>query len=457
MATLQTTRDLAGVAGPVFEGSDPGAEAEAAAFNAAVAHRPAVTVGATSAADVAEAVSWAARRELPVAVQSTGHGAVVAQEGGLLITTRRMRDVAVDPGRRTARVEAGVQMYQVLEAAAPHGLAPLVGSSPDVGAVGFATGGGLPIVGRTFGFAADHVTAFDLVTADGRLRTVDAGHEPDLFWAVRGGKGNFGVVTAMSIDLLPVSALYAGGIYYAAEAVPDVLRAYAAWAPGLPDETTTSVTLLRLPPLPFVPPPLAGKLTIGLRVAHVGDPASGARLLAPMREVAPALLDTVGELPYARCGEIYQDPPDPLPLWMQGTLLRELPADAVERLLTACGPGVDTPLAMVELRHLGGALSRPPRDPNAVGGRDAAFAIVAIGVPTPEVAGILPAAGRATLSALQPWSAEGSILNFQGESTSVEEVAQAWAPGVYARLRAVKQAVDPANLFRAGHDIPPAA
>lgn len=457
MATLQTTRDLAGVAGPVFEGSDPGAEAEAAAFNAAVAHRPAVTVGATSAADVAEAVSWAARRELPVAVQSTGHGAVVAQEGGLLITTRRMRDVAVDPGRRTARVEAGVQMYQVLEAAAPHGLAPLVGSSPDVGAVGFATGGGLPIVGRTFGFAADHVTAFDLVTADGRLRTVDAGHEPDLFWAVRGGKGNFGVVTAMSIDLLPVSALYAGGIYYAAEAVPDVLRAYAAWAPGLPDDTTTSVTLLRLPPLPFVPSPLAGKLTIGLRVAHVGDPASGARLLAPMREVAPALLDTVGELPYARCGEIYQDPPDPLPLWMQGTLLRELPADAVERLLAACGPGVDTPLAMVELRHLGGALSRPPRDPNAVGGRDAAFAIVAIGVPTPDVAGLLPAAGRATLSALQPWSAEGSILNFQGESTSEEEVARAWAPEVYARLRAVKQAVDPANLFRAGHDIPPAA
>lgn len=455
MATHQTIPDLAGVAGPVLDGTAPGLGAEVAAFNAAVAHRPAVTVGATCAADVAEAVGWAARRGLPIAVQSTGHGAVVPREGGLLITTRRMRSLTVDPAARTARVEAGVQLFQVLDAAAPHGLAPLVGSAPDVGAVGFATGGGLPIVGRTFGFAADHVTAFEIVTADGRVRSVDALHEPDLFWAVRGGKGNFGVVTAMTIDLLPISTLYAGAIYYAAEAVPDVLRAYASWAPGLPEETTTSVTLLRLPPLPFVPPPLAGKLTIGLRVAHVGDPGEGARHLAHMREVAPALLDTVGELPYARCGEVYQDPPDPLPFWEQATLLRGLPPDAVEQLLAVCGPGVASPLAMVEVRHLDGALSRPPHVPNAVGGRDAAFALIAIGVPTPDVADILPAAGRATLSALRPWSAEGALLNFQGEATSAGEVARAWPPDVYARLRAVKKEVDPANLFRAGHDIPP--
>lgn len=145
------------------------------------------------------------------------------------------------------------------------------------------------------------------------MREVDARREPDLFWAVRGGKGNFGVVTAMTIDLLPVSTLYAGGIYYAAKAIGDVLHAYARWAPELPEETTTSVTLLRLPPLPFVP---------------------------------PALLDTVGKLPYVQCGEIYRDPPDPLPFWEQGTLLRELPADAVDRLLSVCGPGVETPAVL---------------------------------------------------------------------------------------------------------------
>jgi FAD/FMN-containing dehydrogenase len=294
---MEMQPDLKDVSGPVLAAGDPRLAEEVAPFNLSVRHRPATVVCATNADDIVAALLWAAGQGLAVGVQATGHGPVIPVDDALMVSTKRMSGVTVDAAAASARVEAGARLSDIVDAAAPHGLAPLVGSSPAVGAVGFSTGGGLSVVSRTYGFAADHIRSFEIVTADGQLRQVDAGSEPDLFWAVRGGKGNFGIVTSMVVDLFPITTLYGGAIYYPAEAIADVLHAYREWTATLPDEMTTSVALLRLPPLPFVPPPLAGKLTMALRVAFVGGSAEGEQLVAPMRRVAPALIDAVGELP----------------------------------------------------------------------------------------------------------------------------------------------------------------
>src|SRR3954447_3440176 len=239
--------DLRGrVHGPVYAAGDDGMAAEVATWNVAIQHTPAgaagapaVAVGTTCGADAAAAVSWAVAHGLGVAVQATGHGPVRNAAGSLMITTRRMQGVVIDAERRIARVQAGVKWQRVMEAAAEFGLAGLCGSSTDVGVVGYSLGGGLGSLGRKHGFAADKIHAVEIVTADGGLRRVCAEWEPELFWAVRGGKGNFGIVTALEIELVPVTSLYAGGIFFAGSDAASVLHAYRQWTPTLPEDVTT--------------------------------------------------------------------------------------------------------------------------------------------------------------------------------------------------------------------------
>ena len=195
-----------------------------------------------------------------------------------------MQELSVDPVTRTARIGAGVKWARVIEAAVPYGLAPMSGSSSDVGAVGYTLGGGLGPLGRRYGFAADHVRSIEIVTGDGRMRTVTADDDPELFWALRGGKGNFGIVTAIEVDLMPVSQLYAGGIFYAGDHAAAVLHRWRTWVDTLPEETTSSIALLRAPDAPDVPEPMRGRLTVHLRVSHSGDVADGPALVAPMRD-----------------------------------------------------------------------------------------------------------------------------------------------------------------------------
>jgi FAD/FMN-containing dehydrogenase len=452
----EPTAELADhVAGPVYFPGDNGFDAEIAAWNLATVHRPVVAVGATSAADVAAAVRWAADRGLPVAVQAGGHGAVAPAVGCVFVTTRRMAEVTVDPANRTARVGAGVKWVRVIEAAAPHGLAPLNGSSSDVGVVGYTLGGGVGPLARKYGYAADHVRNLQIVTADGTIRDIDADRETDLFWAVRGGKGNFGIVTSIEIELVPVSRLYAGGIFYPATAATDVLHAYRTWTSTLPEATTTSIAILRLPPLPELPEPLRGQTVVHLRFIHTGDADDqgnadeGARLLAPMRSVAPAIMDYVGEMPYTAVDAIHQDPDHPMPGWERGGMLSDLTAEAVDAILAAAGPQVDIPLIMVELRHLGGALSRQADVPNAVPGRNAAFSFLVIGPLVPELAEIVPAVGAAVLGAVAPFALPGAMLNFAGHAAP-EQLLAAWAPVDRERLLKIKASYDPTNMFRTG-------
>jgi FAD binding domain-containing protein len=447
------------VAGAVFTAGDPGWDEEVSGFNAAVTHTPAAVVVAAAAGDVQAAIRYAATAGMPVGVQATGHGAMTPIEDGVLISTRRLRTVSIDPARRSATVQAGVRWRQVIDAAAPYGLAPLNGSASGVGAVGYTLGGGLPVMARTFGFAADHVRALDVVTADGQLRHVEAETEPDLFWGLCGGGGNLGVVTAMTIGLVPVVTVYGGGIFYPAVQIPAVLSAWRDWCPDLPETITTSVAILRLPPVPELPEPLRGQIVAQLRFCAVGaegmpvDTAKAAQLLAPMRAAAPVLLDTVADIPYTAIDAVHMDPDHPIPFCQRGLLLDDVTPGTIQALLAVAGPGEHVPLVVCEIRQLGGALRCAPAGGNAVGGRDAAYSLSAVGLLTPDTADITPATVDAVLAAAAPWTSGHTLLNLHGTVGDDTDRARPWETGTYQRLASLVTRYDPAGLLRYGHTI----
>ncbi|XVV10005.1 FAD-binding oxidoreductase [Actinoplanes sp. CA-131856] len=448
----------ASVAGPVLLPGDEGYAEEIPAYNLTVVHTPAVVVGATDAEDIQSAVRFAAAHDLPIAVLGAGHGTSVSSAGSVLITTRRLTGLAIDADAMTARVEAGVRWGEFIESAGKLGVGALNGSSPTVTVVSYTLGGGLGPFGRKYGYAADHVTALDVVTADGELRRVTADSEPDLFWALRGAKGNFGVVVAIEFTVFPITGFYGGGLFFPGELAGEVLHRFREWTRDLPEEMSASVGLLHLPAAPFVPEPLRDRLVAHLRVAYLGDPADGEALIAPFRQLGTPIIDAVGPMPYAAVAAVHNDPVDPLPLYEHAALLRELPAEAVETILRHAGPEADSPLVLAEVRHLGGALSRTPASPNAVGNRDRTlynvFLVAAGGPPDAEA---LHACQQRLIDALEPWSTGRRYLNFMfAADADPATAALAYAPDAYTRLTGIKRRVDPANLFRVNHNIPPA-
>lgn len=441
------------VSGLVALPDSPGFAEETFAFNAATVHRPDVVLGAADAQDVAAAMKWAAERRFPVSVQSTGHGAEIPIDGGLLINTRRLQDMHVDPVERTARVGAGVKWRTVLEASVPHGLLGLHGSSTDVGVVGYTLGGGLPVLGRAHGFAADHVRSMDVVTADGELRRIDADAEAELFALMRGGKGNFGIVTALEFSLFPFSDFYGGGIIYPGADAATVLAAFRQWLAILPDHASPSVSLLRLPDMDFIPAPLRGQFVVHLRFAFLGNGEDGDALLAPMRAVSTPLMDTAGPMGYLDVDQVHMDPADPLPFADGGALLKDFGDETVADLLELAGDGSGCPLLLVEIRPLGGALGKAAALPDAVSGRDAAFLLFLLGFKMPPIAEAVAASIRGILAAMAPHSTGYTLVNFHGEPGDEADRARAWSPAVYERMRSAKSTYDPGNLLRFGHTI----
>jgi len=444
------------VMGPVLTPSDEAYEAECSGNQIARSHRPEILVGAVGPADVQQAVQFARRHGLPVAVQGTGHAlAAVAAEGGVLINTSRMTGVRVNERERTAWVGAGVRWDQVIHEAASVGLAPLAGSAPSVGVVSYTLGGGLGLLSRRYGYAADHVRAIDVVTADGQLRHVTAESEPDLFWALRGGRDNFGVVTGIEIDLMPVPTLYGGGLFFDFASAREVLETYVGWTADLPDEMTSSLAVISFPDAPMLPPPLRGRHVLHIRIAYSADDLSpGKDLVAPLRALGP-FNDTVRELPGAEVGTIHNDPPGAGSFDSATTLLGELDANAVGALLELVGPHAPVP-HVVELRHLGGRLARPADVPNSVGNRDARYLVNVVSrLERAGLADIQPAHER-LIGALAPWSTGGRALTFLNGQRDNEYVRSAYDSEDYRRLTEIKAAHDPENLFRLNHNIPPA-
>lgn len=446
---------LSEIHGPVLRPGDDGYAEEVTGFNLAALHTPDVVVAATGADDVVTALRWASATGTPVAVQATGHGANFPVDHGLLISTARMTDVRVDPQRRTATVAAGAKWRDVLAASAPHGLATLNGTSTDAGVIGYTVGGGLPVLGRTHGYASDLVRSFQVVTPKGLLRETDPDHEPELFWALRGGKGNIGVVTSLVTELLPLRTVLGGGLYYPGEHAEAVLTAWAEWTRTVPEEMCSAFGILRLPPIPQLPEVLRGRFWARVAVTWTGDPAEGEKLLAPIRAAAPVAVDWVAEMPYTDVDRIHMEPQDPLPARESCLLLRELTPEAIRVFLDQVGPDVpDCPLLAAQIRHMGGALSRPARTEDAICARDAAHLLEAVAViPAPPAAAAVEHATASLHAAMSPYGTGRTMINIHGAPGDAADRARAWTPEVHERLRRAKQTYDPSNLLRFGHTV----
>ncbi|TCC43367.1 FAD-binding oxidoreductase [Kribbella sindirgiensis] len=399
-------------------------------------HRPAVIFPVTSTAEVEEAVRYAIDHDLRIAVQASGHGLTQGIDGGVLIATGSFKNVTVDAKAKTAWIDAGATWRDVLDATAPYGLAPLSGSAPGVGAISYTLGGGLGLMARRFGYAADHVRRIEVVTADGVRR--DAEEDPDLFWALRGGGGNFGVVTGIEIELFDVPTLYGGSLYFDLAEHPTVPELWRDWTRSVPEEVTSAIAILPMPNIPQVPAPLRGKYIGQVQLAILGD--RGEDLIGPLRAIGKPALDTVGELPYVDSGKIFAEPERPDSYTSLNVLLKDL--DALETLPELAGPGASR-MHVIAIRHLGGALARPPEVPNAIGHRDAAYSLTVL----------TPGKGDAGRDVLEPWTAStvGRALNFTFAKLTDDEIAEAYDD--YERLAALRHRYDPTRRLHASHPL----
>jgi len=431
---------------------DPGWDEARLAWNLAVDQQPAAVALPESAEDVAAVVRWARRRGLRVAPQGTGHNA--AAMGSLahtvLVKTERMRAVAIDAAAQTARVEAGVLWAEVTDAAAEHGLAALAGSSPDVGVVGYSLGGGISWLARRYGMAANSVTAVELVNADGELVRADADHEPELFWALRGGGGSFGVVTALEFKLYPISEVYAGVLFFPIERGREVLTAWRRWIEDVPDEVTSVGRFLQFPPIPDIPEPLRGGSFVVVEATSLLGEQATAELLRPLRELGPAM-DTFATMPVEKLKHLHMDPEHPVPGAGDGMLLGDFPEAAIDELVATAGAGSRSPLLSVEVRHLGGALARIQPGHGALATIDAGFALFAVGIAmTPEMGAAVRAHVEVVRAAMAPWDAGRDYLNFTERR---ERGDRLFGSTTYKRLQTVKGRVDPDDVFRSNHPV----
>jgi len=437
----------------IVTAADPGWDEARRAWNLAVDQRPEMVVLPASTDEVAAAVRQARQAGLRVAVQGTGHGGAARGplEGAMLINTSRMREVAVDGHGRSARAAAGALWMDVVPAAAEHGLAALHGTGPDVGVVGYTLGGGVGWLGRRHGLASNAVTAFELVTPAGEVVRADAETEPDLFWALRGGGGSFGVVTAVEFRLFPVESVYAGWLIWPWEEARRVLSRWAEWAGTVPDEVASVGRLLQVPPLPHLPDPVRGRQLAVVEAAIIADEAEAGRLLAPLRELDPEI-DTFAQMPPTGLATLHMDPPEPVPGIGNGGLIDDMPAEAVDAFVAAAGPGSGSPLLSVEARLVGGALARVPDGAGALARLDGGFLLYGVGMlMPPATVDALRAAVAGLIAAMAPWGRERSLLGFTEIPTDTRAMFE---PEVHRRLAEIRARVDPQGLLLANHPIP---
>jgi hypothetical protein len=442
----------ADITGQVLVPGDPGYEQARQAWILTVDQRPAIVVEAASAADVAAVVRFARSHGLRIAPQGTGHGAAPLEplDSALLLRTSPMRGVRIDRETRTARADAGALWQDVAVPASNHGLAGLAGTSLLVGVTGYTLGGGLGWLARRHGLAANSVTAAEIVTPDGQLIRADPEHEPDLFWAIRGGGGSVGVVTALEMLLYPVPRLYAGDLFFPIQRAAEVFHAWREWVTTVPDEVTSIGRILRLPPLPTVPDQLRGRDFALVEAAYVGDEGTGAQLIAPLRKLGPEI-DTFAPIPAPALGQLHMDPTEPMPAVGDGVLLTDFRAGAVAALVDLVGPGADTTLTSIEVRHLDGALRRPAADGGALPTIDASYALYGTGVATtPDAVATVRGQVRWLKDALAPWHASYGYYNTTDTPVPVQALLP---PDSYQRLQQIKTTRDPDDAIISAHPV----
>ncbi len=429
---------------------EPGYDEARACFNVTVDQRPAAIVEPRNAQEVAAVMRFAAAEGLRVAPQRAGHNArpLGWLDDSILLRTNALDRVSIDAPARRVRVGAGVRWDDVVPAASELGLAGLHGSTPDVSIAGYSLGGGMGWYARKHGLAANHVVALEVVTPDGQIRWATHEHEPELFWALRGGGGNFGVVTALEVELIPVETVYAGVLFFPLERAGEALEAWRRWTETAPEEVTSVGRILQFPPLPEVPEPVRGKSFALVEAVFLCGEEAAVRLLEPLRALGPAM-DTFAVQPPAGIAELHMDPRDPVPYDTSHAMLGALDAAAIDALVEAAGPDSGSTLLSVEVRHAGGALGRSPEGAGAVATLPGEFAFFAVGLADPSAAERTAADLDRVATALRPWDA-GRYLNFVEERA---DTAGFFPAAVAARLEAARNTWDPGRVMHANHEI----
>jgi len=448
-ATL--SRELCG--GRTWLRGDPGYDERRLGWALAADLMPAAIAFPHSVDEVSAVVRAAATAGLRVAPQSTGHGGGPLAEQDLartvVVRLSELTGVTIDATAGTARVVGGTVWQDVVAAAAPYGFTAMHGSAGDVGVAGFALAGGISFYGREHGLSVNHVRAVELVTPDGALVRASADENRELFWAVRGAAGNFGVVTAVEIGLLPFTDTYAGMLLWDRERAHEVLRAWRDWTLDAPEQATTSFRIFSFPPLPELPPFLAGRDVVCIDGSVRTDDEEAQRILAPLRALKPEL-DTFARIPSTALTAVHMDPPFPTAAVSDHRVLSDLPEEAIETLLALVGPGTRSGLFFTELRQLGGALGRAPEGAGALGRIEGAFALFTMSMtPVPEAVAPGLAATERVAERLDPWSEPLRLPTFSERVTPDRRLFGAAAE----RLVAEAVRVDPEGLFQANHSI----
>ncbi|MEW2352349.1 FAD-binding oxidoreductase [Spirillospora sp. NPDC029432] len=422
------------VRGQVLLPGDAGFDTARRPWNLAIEQPVAAVVEAADAADIAALVGYARTAGLGIATQPGGHGATGRTDGTVLLRTRRLDTVEIDPAARRARVGAGVPSGRLQAAAAEHGLTGLPGSSPIVTVTGVALGGGLSWFGRAHGWIADSVTAFDVVDAGGHQRHVTADTDPDLFWALRGGGGDYAIVTALHLALHPAPHLYGGRVLWPAEHAPAVLEAYRQITATAPDRLTAWLDLLHFP---------GADPMVAVDATYLGPAGEARALLAPLDALARPVSDSRRTMPVSEIGSIAAEPTDPSPGLSRGELLTTLDDAAAKTLLAE----PIAPLLSLQIRHLGGAFARPSDSP--FGPLTEPYSLYMLGIPTdPAAARAVAAKQRAVAEAL-PVSGRKPITYLNATETA----ADAFAPAALDRLRDIKHRHDPGDTIRSNFPV----
>jgi len=394
---------------------DPAYDSARLSWNLAADQRPAAIAVARSVDDVRESVAWAKENGLRIACQTTGHAATALPglEAALLLKTELFDDdIDIDSNALTARVPAGATADDVVRAAAEHGFAFLHGSSPTVGVIGYLLGGGLSTYGRSFGLACNRVVSFQLVTEDGELVTADLATNPDLFWALRGGGGGLGVVTAVEVELLNMSDAFAGASFFAISDARAVLETWLEWTRTAPESATTDFRIMRLPPIEEIPEPIRGQAVACVDGVSL-DPEVGEDFAALIESAGTPVLGGWGIQPVADLVRLHGDPEQPVPGIGDSALLNDLNEEAVTAFLAAVGEDSSASLIVAELRHIGGALATPAEDGGILDHLDGRYTLNGIGLAAgPDMTAKAVADLDQLIAAMRPFATESKFLNF---------------------------------------------
>ena len=452
--TIQQFR--ASVRGQVIGPNDEGYDETRKVFNGMIDRRPALIARCADAADVQRAVTFAREQGLLLSVKAGGHSVngYGVCEGGLMIDLSLMKGIQVDPQARTAVAEPGVVWGEFDAATQQHGLAVTGGRIPGTGVAGLTLGSGSGWLERKLGYTVDNLLGAEVVTADGRLVRASEDENPDLFWGLRGGGGNFSIATSLRFKLHPIGPIVYGGLLaFTRDRAREIVRAYRGFMETAPDDVGGALALITAPPEPFVPQDIQGKPAIAMVVCYTGDPGEGEEAIRPLLDLGPPLR-MVAPMPYVAVQYLLQpmNPPGMRNYW-KADMYPELPDAALDALIDAAAEPL-SPLTTIIVQPLGGAVHRVPDDATAMGWRSAKWVLHILGMwPDPNEDDRNIAWVRNVAEALKPWAQDGAYLNYlmdEGEQAVRDSFGRH-----YQRMVDLKSKYDPTNLFQMNQNIKP--